>query len=294
MSLRDWFAERKRASELVDTERLRREMPDGLWTQCAKCQEAIYNKDLEANLLVCPRCDYHFRVGGRQRVEQLVDSGTFEELFDGIRSTDVLGFVDTKPYATRIVDSNARLGPGDGVITGIGRIEGHLVQLAVMDFWFMGGSMGSVVGEKITRAIDGALENRRPLLAITSSGGARMQEGTLSLMQMAKTSTALARLHDNGILHLSILADPTTGGVSASFAMLADIIIAEPGATIGFAGRRVIEQTIRQKTPPEFQSAEWLLKHGNIDLIVPRNRLRTFLGQLFRMHAPALARAVTI
>lgn len=291
MSLRDWFAERKRARELVDSERLRREMPDGLWTQCANCRQAIYNKELEANLLVCPRCDHHFRVGGRQRIEQLVDPGTFGEQFAEIYSSDPLHFSDGKPYALRIKESYKRLGPGDAVITGTARIEGIEIQLAVMDFAFMGGSMGSVVGEKIARSVEAAMEARRPLVIVTASGGARMQEGTLSLMQMAKTAAVLARFHDNGNLYIGILADPTTGGVSASFAMLADLLIAEPGANIGFAGRRVIEQTIRQKTPPEFQTAEWLMKHGNIDMIVHRSRLRATLAQLLRMHSRAPVRA---
>ncbi|MBM3268159.1 MAG: acetyl-CoA carboxylase carboxyltransferase subunit beta [Candidatus Sericytochromatia bacterium] len=285
MSLRDWFAERKRARELVDPERIRRDMPDGLWTKCSRCEQAIYNKDLEANLLVCPKCDHHFRVPARARIEQLTDEGSFEERFQEIRSADPLGFTDTKPYAARIKESYARLGAGDGVITGQARIDGHPVQLAVMDFAFMGGSMGSVVGEKITRSIEAAMEAHRPLLVVTASGGARMQEGTLSLMQMAKTAAALGRFHDNGNLYISVLADPTTGGVSASFAMLADLIIAEPGATIGFAGRRVIEQTIRQKTPPEFQTAEWLARHGNLDMIVPRHKLRNSLGHLLKLHS---------
>ncbi|MBM3275310.1 MAG: acetyl-CoA carboxylase carboxyltransferase subunit beta, partial [Candidatus Sericytochromatia bacterium] len=282
MSLRDWFAERKRARELVDTDRLRRDMPDGLWTKCARCEQAIYNKELEANLLVCPRCEHHFRVPARVRVDQLLDPGSFHEQFREILSGDPLTFTDTKPYAARIKESYARLGPGDGVITGFGKLEGHDVQVACMDFTFMGGSMGSVVGEKITRSVEAAMEGGRALVIVTASGGARMQEGTLSLMQMAKTSAALGRFHDNRGLYISVLADPTTGGVSASFAMLADLIIAEPGATIGFAGRRVIEQTIRQKTPPEFQTAEWLMKHGNLDMIVPRERLRTLLSQVLR------------
>lgn len=293
MSLRDWFAERKRARELVDPERLRREMPDGLWTQCSSCRQAIYNKDLEANLLVCPRCDHHFRVGARQRIEQLADAGSFSEQFTEIYSSDPLSFSDGKPYAARIKDAYNRFGPGDAIITGAARVEGQDVQLAVMDFAFMGGSMGSVVGEKVARSVEAAMEARRPLVIVTASGGARMQEGTLSLMQMAKTSAVLARFHDNGNLFVSILADPTTGGVSASFAMLADLLIAEPGANIGFAGRRVIEQTIRQKTPPEFQTAEWLMKYGNIDMIVHRAKLRGALSQLLRMHSRAPVRVRT-
>ncbi len=271
----------------MDPERLRREMPDGLWTQCAECRQAIYNKELEANLLVCPRCDHHFRVGARLRIEQLTDPGSFTEQFADIFSSDPLVFTDTKPYASRIKDSYKRFGPGDSVITGHARIEGQDVQVAVMDFAFMGGSMGSVVGEKIARSIETAMEARRPLIVVTASGGARMQEGTLSLMQMAKTAAVLARFHDAGNLYIAILADPTTGGVSASFATLADLLVAEPAATIGFAGRRVIEQTIRQKAPPEFQTAEWLMKFGNLDMIVHRAKLRGMLAQLLRMHSRA-------
>ncbi|MBU6429509.1 MAG: acetyl-CoA carboxylase, carboxyltransferase subunit beta [Cyanobacteria bacterium REEB65] len=288
MTLREWFADRSRSRQLVDTERIRREMPDGLWTKCNRCSEALYIKDLEANLQVCPKCEYHFRVGARARIEQLADAKSFVETHREVMSTDPLGFVDTKPYAARLKESYARLGQGDGVLTGRAKIDGVEIVLAVMDFSFMGGSMGTVVGEKITRAIEDANQGHKPLVVVTASGGARMQEGTLSLMQMAKTSSALAHFSANGGLYIAVLADPTTGGVSASFASLADLMIAEPGAVIGFAGRRVIEQTIRQKTPPEFQTAEWLLKHGALDAIVPRSKLRQTLGQILRMHvAPA-------
>ncbi len=285
MTLRDWFADRARSRQLVDSDRIRREMPDGLWTKCNHCSAPLYNKDLEANLQVCPKCGYHFRVSAWTRIGQLVDEGTFSQTHASIRSTDPLGFVDTKPYKVRLEESYDRLGDGDGVITGAADIEGTTIQLAVMDFAFMGGSMGSAVGEKITRTIEDAHEAHRPLIIVTASGGARMQEGTLSLMQMAKTSSALAQFAEGGGLYLAILADPTTGGVSASFATLADILISEPAAVIGFAGRRVIEQTIRQKAPPEFQTAEWLLKYGALDMIVPRSSLRPMLGQLLRMHA---------
>lgn len=291
MSLRDWFNDRKKTRELVDGDRVKREMPDGLWTKCNKCEQPIYNKELEANLSVCPKCGYHFRLRARQRIEHLADGGTFQEQNRELASIDALAFVDTKPYGARLKETYGRLGPGDALITGFGRLDGIEIQLAVMDFGFMGGSMGSVVGEKLTRAVETATETRRPLIVVTASGGARMQEGTLSLMQMAKTSSALAHFHDNGGLYIVVLADPTTGGVSASFANLADLILAEPGATIGFAGKRVIEQTIRQSTPPEFQTAEWLLKYGNLDMIVARPRLKAMLAQLLRMHVrvPALA-----
>lgn len=289
MSLRDWFADRARTRQLVDSERVRREMPDGLWTKCNRCAQPLYNKDLEANLHVCPKCGYHFRIGARTRIEQLVDPGTFHETHATVMSTDPLSFVDTKPYSARLKDSYARLGSSDGVITGTARLGGVEIVLAVMNFAFMGGSMGSAVGEKITRAIEEARDRHVPLIMVTASGGARMQEGTLSLMQMAKTATALARLADSAGLYIAVLADPTTGGVSASFASLADVMIAEPAAVIGFAGRRVIEQTIRQKAPPEFQTSEWLLKHGALDMIVARPQLKDTLAQLLRMHVRTAA-----
>lgn len=284
MTLRDWFETRKKERSLVDTERIRRDMPDGLWTKCPSCGEAVYNKDLEANLMVCPPCGHHFRLDGRTRLAQLVDPGSFTERGRELRSEDPLAFVDTKPYARRLAQAHAADPTAEAVLTGIGQIHGHRLALAVMDFSFMGGSMGSVVGERVARIIDAARVEHLDLVIVTASGGARMQEGTLSLMQMAKTSTAMARLHEAGRLAISVLADPTTGGVSASFATLSDIIIAEPGATIGFAGRRVIEQTIRQKTPAEFQTAEWLMKHGQVDMLVPRHKLRDTLAQLIAMH----------
>ncbi|MEB3237888.1 MAG: acetyl-CoA carboxylase, carboxyltransferase subunit beta [Candidatus Sericytochromatia bacterium] len=284
MTLRDWFETRKKERSLVDTERIRRDMPDGLWTKCPSCGEAVYNKDLEANLMVCPPCGHHFRLDGRTRLAQLVDPGSFTERGRELRSEDPLAFVDTKPYARRLAQAHAADPTAEAVLTGIGQIHGHRLALAVMDFSFMGGSMGSVVGERVARIIDAARVEHLDLVVVTASGGARMQEGTLSLMQMAKTSTAMARLHEAGRLAISVLADPTTGGVSASFATLSDIIIAEPGATIGFAGRRVIEQTIRQKTPAEFQTAEWLMKHGQVDMLVPRHKLRDTIAQLITMH----------
>ncbi|MEB3299768.1 MAG: acetyl-CoA carboxylase, carboxyltransferase subunit beta [Candidatus Sericytochromatia bacterium] len=284
MTLRDWFETRKKERSLVDTERIRRDMPDGLWTKCPACGGAIYNKDLEANLHVCPSCGHHFRLDGRTRLSTMVDPGTFQERGRELRSLDPLNFSDTRPYARRLAQAQAADPAAEAVITGMGKIHGRDVALAIMDFGFMGGSMGSVVGERVARIIDAACVEGKDLIVVTASGGARMQEGTLSLMQMAKTSVALARLHEAGRLYISVLADPTTGGVSASFATLADLILAEPGATIGFAGRRVIEQTIRQKTPLEFQTAEWLMKHGQIDMLVPRGRLREVLAQLLAMH----------
>lgn len=283
MTLRDWFAARQKG-QLVDTEREKREVADGLWTKCDSCTEPLFTKELFANLNVCPKCGFHFRLGGRDRIAQLVDPGSFRETHTELRSIDPLGFVDSKPYTQRLIESRAKAGDGDSVITGQGTLHGHGVTLAAMDFAFMGGSMGSVMGEKLTRSIEASIEQRLPLVVVCSSGGARMQEGTLSLMQMAKTSAALAKFGKEGLLYISVLSDPTTGGVSASFANQADIILAEPGAIIGFAGRRVIEATIRQKAPADFQTAEWVFKHGQIDQIVPRPRLRDTLGQLISMH----------
>lgn len=283
MTLRDWFAARQKG-QLVDTEREKREVADGLWTKCDSCTEPLFTKELFANLNVCPKCGFHFRLGARDRLAQLVDPGSFRETHTGLRSIDPLGFVDSKPYTQRLIESRAKVGDGDSVITGQGTINGLEVMLAAMDFAFMGGSMGSVMGEKLTRAVEEAMGSRLPLVVVCSSGGARMQEGTLSLMQMAKTSAALAKFAKEGLLYISVLSDPTTGGVSASFANQADIILAEPSAIIGFAGRRVIEATIRQKAPADFQTAEWVFKHGQIDQIVPRPRLRDTLHQLIAMH----------
>lgn len=282
-SLRDWFAARRK-SQLVDTDREKREVADGLWTKCDACTEALFTKDLSANLNVCPKCGHHFRVGGRERILQLLDPGSFRETHTQLRSVDPLSFTDSKPYTQRLIESRAKAGDGDSVITGTGTINGHGLTIAAMDFAFMGGSMGSVMGEKFTRAIEESMEKRLPLVLVAASGGARMQEGTLSLMQMAKTSAALARFAKEGLLYISVLSNPTTGGVSASFANQADLILAEPGAIIGFAGRRVIEATIRQKAPADFQTAEWVFKHGQIDQIVPRPRLRDTLGQLIALH----------
>jgi len=290
MSLRDWFAARKKAT-LVDTEREKREVADGLWTQCSDCHEPLYTKELIHNLNVCPKCGYHFRVEARERIAQLVDPSSFRETNVELMSIDPLGFVDSKPYPQRLREATATRGPGDALITGTATIDGQPISLAVMNFFFMGGSMGSVVGEKLTRTIEHALEAGTPLIVVAASGGARMQEGTLSLMQMAKTSAALARFSKAGGLYITVLTDPTTGGVTASFATLGDILIAEPSAIIGFAGKRVIEATIRQKTPPDFQTAESLMRHGLIDMIVPRPKLREKLSLLLAMHkAPAPVR----
>ena len=264
MTIQDWFEKRKEAQIQRRALEARAEVeknPD-LWTKCVHCDAQLLKEDLAANQMVCPVCDYHFRINARTRIEQLFDEGSFEELFAEIRPTDPLEFVDTESYKDRIERAHAKTGLNDAVVTGLAKIKGHKIATAIMDFDFMGGSMGSVVGEKVTRIIEKAIELRLPVLAITSSGGARMQESALSLMQMAKTSCAVSRLDDEGLLYINLLTEPTFGGVTASFGMLGDIIIAEQGARIGFAGRRVIEQTIRQKLPSDFQTAEYLLKYG--------------------------------
>lgn len=290
MTIQDWFEKRKEAQIQRRALEARAEVeknPD-LWTKCVHCDAQLLKEDLAANQMVCPVCDYHFRINARTRIEQLFDEGSFEELFAEIRPTDPLEFVDTESYKDRIERAHAKTGLNDAVVTGLAKIKGHKIATAIMDFDFMGGSMGSVVGEKVTRIIEKAIELRLPVLAITSSGGARMQESALSLMQMAKTSCAVSRLDDQGLLYINLLTEPTFGGVTASFGMLGDIIIAEQGARIGFAGRRVIEQTIRQKLPSDFQTAEYLLKYGQVDVVAKRKDLPEILGNLLAMHEPAL------
>ncbi|OGP35875.1 MAG: acetyl-CoA carboxylase subunit beta [Deltaproteobacteria bacterium GWC2_65_14] len=256
--------------------------PEGMWIKCAACLEIIYKPEVERNLNVCPKCNYHFRIPAVERIRSVVDEGSFQEFGDDFESVDMLGFTDTKKYTDRLKEARKKTGRKEAVITGNARIHGIEVVLSVLDFEYLGGSMGCVVGEKIAVAAETALEEKRPLLVFSASGGARMQEGTLSLMQMAKTSVALARLSDAKIPFLSVMTDPTTGGVAASFAMLGDIIISEPRALIGFAGPRVIEQTIKQKLPEGFQRAEFLLEHGMIDMIVERTRLKATLAQTLR------------
>ena len=276
-----WFKKAKTPLAQSDGKKVR--VPEGLWTKCQNCRETLYSKDLEKNLNVCPKCNHHFRIPAGQRIELLLDEGSFIELDANIVAIDFLEFKDSKSYQDRIDAAVAKGGSKDAVICGEGKIEGTPVQLAVFDFSFMGGSMGSVVGEKITRAIERSIEKQMPLVIISASGGARMQESILSLMQMAKTAAALARLRELGLPYVSVLTDPTTGGVTASFAMLGDINMAEPKALIGFAGPRVIEQTIRQKLPEGFQRAEYLLEHGMIDLIVERKDMRQKLSQIMKM-----------
>jgi acetyl-CoA carboxylase carboxyl transferase subunit beta len=258
-------------------------MPEGLWKKCPNCHEIIYAKEIERNLNVCPKCDYHFRISARERIALILDEGSFQEMDATMSSVDFLDFKDSKRYKDRIKAAIKSSGNHSAVISGEGTILDLPVVVAVFDFSFMGGSMGSVVGEKITRAIERALETRRPCIVFSSSGGARMQESILSLMQMAKTSAALARLKEAGLPFISVLTDPTTGGVTASFAMLGDINIAEPRALIGFAGPRVIEQTIRQKLPDGFQRSEYLLEHGMVDMIVARQDMKERLARILRI-----------
>lgn len=254
-----------------------------LWVECKKCKERIFIAALEANLKVCPRCDYHFRLETRQRIYQLMDQESFKEHDQKLMSSDPLKFKDTKKYKDRIKSSVKKGLSNDAIITGTGTIEGLPAELCVFDFSFMGGSMGAVVGEKITRAIERAMKNKSALIIVSCSGGARMQEGIFSLMQMAKTSAALSKLSNQKIPYISLLTDPTLGGVSASFSMLGDIILAEPGALIGFAGPRVIEQTIKQKLPDGFQTAEFLLEHGLIDNVVHRKDMKQTIARLLKM-----------
>ena len=256
---------------------------EDLWVECKKCKEQIYIAELETNLRVCPHCDYHFRLATRQRIHQLMDQDTFKEYDQHLTSADPLKFKDTKKYKDRIKSLAKKGLSNDAVITGSGSMESLPIEICVFDFSFMGGSMGSVVGEKITRSIERAMENNSALVITSSSGGARMQEGIFSLMQMAKTSSALSKLSEMKIPYISILTDPTMGGVSASFSMLGDIILAEPGALIGFAGPRVIEQIIQQKLPEGFQTAEFLLEHGLIDNVVHRKNLKSTVAQLLRV-----------
>ncbi len=255
-------------------------VPEGLWLRCPACGDMLFRKMVEESLHVCPNCQHHFRISARLRIEQLCDPGSFEERFSDILPLDPLQFADRKTYAERLAAEQAKTGEADAVVCGKGFIKGRPIMLAVMDPNFMMGSMGSVVGEKITRTIEAAIEEKLPLLIVSCSGGARMQESTLSLMQMAKTSAALARLDEQGGLFISLLADPTTGGVTASFAMLGDFIIAEPKALIGFAGPRTIWNTIKVELPEGFQRSEFLLEHGFIDFVVHRKDLRSEIARL--------------
>ncbi len=273
-----WFRKDKKPLRAED----RRDVPADVFDKCEGCGEILYREKLAQNLNVCPTCGFHFRVTADQYVDILLDEGSFEEIDADLRSADPLEFTDLKPYRERIAAAEKKVGRGDAVVTGVGLLHGVPVALAVMDFRFIGGSMGSVVGEKIARAARRALAERRPLLVVSASGGARMMEGIYSLMQMAKTSAVLARLHEASVPFISILTDPTTGGVTASFAMLGDVNLAEPGALIGFAGPRVIEETIKQELPKDFQRTEFLLEHGMVDRIVDRRGLKGTITLVLR------------
>ena len=285
MTIKDWFEQRRKLQEeRRDKDTKIDDSVSNLWVKCPHCNAQLLKKDVEDNLEVCPKCGYHFRINARTRIHQLFDEGTFDELFGNITTADPLEFSDTESYAKRIRTAKAKTNMNEAVISGVGEIDGEKVAAAIMDFEFMGGSMGSVVGEKVTLAMEEALKRKIPMLAITASGGARMQESILSLMQMAKTSCAVAKLNEAGILYITVLTEPTFGGVTASFATLGDIIIAEKDARIGFAGRRVIEQTIRQSLPADFQTANYLMKYGQIDMICERAELKETLARIIRLH----------
>ncbi|MBW4517793.1 MAG: acetyl-CoA carboxylase, carboxyltransferase subunit beta [Timaviella obliquedivisa GSE-PSE-MK23-08B] len=285
MSLFDWFANRKK-SEPMNQASQEREIADGLWSKCPECAVLTYTKDLRTNQMVCLECGYHTRVFSDERIQQLIDAGTWQPMDEDIRPVDPLKFRDRKAYGDRLRETQEKTGLTDAVKTGLGQLEGLPVGLGVMDFRFMGGSMGSVVGEKLTRMIERSTRERVPVIIVCASGGARMQEGMLSLMQMAKISAALERHREERLLYVPVLTHPTTGGVTASFAMLGDVIVAEPKATIAFAGRRVVEQTLREKLPDDFQTSEYLLSHGFVDVIVPRTQLKKTLAQLVLLHQP--------
>ncbi|MCX6119607.1 MAG: acetyl-CoA carboxylase, carboxyltransferase subunit beta [Proteobacteria bacterium] len=265
----------------------RTETPDGLWIKCNSCHEVILRKELQQNLNVCNKCQYHFPIPVWDRIQSLVDDNSFEELDKNLKSSDPLNFTDSKPYKSRIEDAYKKNGRWDAFVSGRASILNIPVQLGVFDFQFMGGSMGSVVGEKISRLILRSLELKQPAIIVSTSGGARMQEGLVSLMQMAKTCAVLGKLRDHGVPYISVLCHPTTGGVAASFAMLGDINIGEPGALIGFAGPRVIQQTIRAQLPEGFQTAEYLLEHGMLDMICHRAELRQKIGNILGILTPS-------
>ena len=279
-----WF---RREQTPLEPSQQESRVPEGLWVKCGSCKEIIYRKEVVRNLSVCPKCDFHFRISARERLEMLFDSA-WEEFDQRLVSADPLKFEDTKAYAARLRDGRDKTASLDALVSAIGSLGGLSTVIAAMEYGFIGGSMGVVVGEKVTRAVERATKEKLPLIVVSCSGGARMMEGTLSLMQMAKISAALARLHEARLPFLSLMTDPTTGGVTASYAMLGDLNLAEPGALIGFAGPRVIEQTIRQKLPEGFQRAEFLVEHGMVDMIVDRRKLKAALADALRfMHTPA-------
>jgi acetyl-CoA carboxylase carboxyl transferase subunit beta len=274
-----WFKREKSAIENPTPVDERRVRTEGLWTKCNACRAIIWKKDLETNWEVCPKCEHHFRLGARRRLDLLLDEEPWIEHDADLLSTDPLHFTDTKSYAQRLEEAEQKLGMKDAIVAAEGKLDGRQVTCCSMEFGFIGGSMGAVVGEKVARAIERSLAKRQPLIVVSCSAGARMMEGAVSLMQLAKVSSALARLDEARVPFISVLTDPTTGGVTASYAMLGDLNIAEPGAMIGFAGPRVIEQTIRQKLPEGFQRAEFLLEHGFLDAIVPRKELKPYIAQ---------------
>ena len=277
-----WFKKEKTPKQPVDSEDRKIRVPGGLWVKCDNCREIIYKKEVLRNSNVCPKCNYHFHISSRERLTGLFDNGIYEEIDRDISPTDPLNFRDSKPYKDRLKVYQEATGMKDAVVNAVGILGGIPCIIASMEYGFMGGSMGSVVGEKVARAGERALAERKPLIVVSASGGARMQEGALSLMQMAKISSVLAKMHEAGVPFISVLTDPTTGGVTASYAMLGDINVAEPKALIGFAGPRVIEQTIREKLPEGFQRSEFLLEHGMVDIVVDRANLKNTIARALR------------
>jgi acetyl-CoA carboxylase carboxyl transferase subunit beta len=281
-----WF---KRTDELQAVDETKRVRTEGLWIKCEQCRQVIWKKDLDANMQVCPKCDRHFRIDAETRINLLLDEDTIEEFDNNLASTDPLKFTDLKPYSSRLKAAQATTGRTDAIINVTGNLDGRPVVVSAMEYSFIGGSMGAVVGEAITRAVERGTKERKPVIVVSASGGARMMEGAVSLMQMAKISAALARHDDAGLPYISILTDPTTGGVTASFAMLGDLNIAEPGALIGFAGPRVIEQTIRQTLPEGFQRSEFLVQKGFLDAVVHRKEMKQYISRALDFMQPASA-----
>ena len=281
-----WF---KREAGELDTSGEKKVRTEGLWVKCDQCRQIIWKKDLAENLNVCPKCDRHFRIDARTRLAHLLDNNEYQVEDDNLASTDPLKFVDLKSYRQRLQQAQSDTGLKDAVINALGKLEGRPVIISALEYSFIGGSMGAVVGEAIARAVERATDTRTPLIIVSASGGARMMEGVVSLMQLAKISAALARMHEARVPYISVLTDPTTGGVTASYAMLGDLNIAEPGALIGFAGPRVIEQTIRQKLPEGFQRSEFLLEHGMLDAVVPRKQLKPYIARALAFMAGAAA-----
>jgi acetyl-CoA carboxylase carboxyl transferase subunit beta len=281
-----WF---KRQSGELNSSGEKKVRTEGLWVKCDDCRQIIWKKDLEENLNVCPKCGKHFRIDARTRLALLLDDNQYETFDTDLASTDPLHFVDLKAYSSRLQQAQAETGLKDAVINARGKLNGRPVIVSAMEYSFIGGSMGAVVGEAITRSIEQSIQSNAPLIVVSASGGARMMEGVVSLMQLAKISAALARLDESRVPYISVLTDPTTGGVTASFAMLGDLNIAEPGALIGFAGPRVIEQTIRQKLPEGFQRSEFLLEHGMLDAVVPRKQLKSYISRALEFMSPAAA-----